>query len=107
MDLMYTHLFFRRRALNILILVPRRQLPDERPNLMEIRIFRDVLHFFQQNEIGGAATLGAGWEHIVFTHPDLGSIGTTFMFRTPYSRNGDSLPTAEGDLLNFAAEFLF
>jgi len=70
--------------------------------LIEVRIFSDVLHFFNQDEVRGAGTLRTRRKHIIFADPELWSVLTTFMFRAPYSGNGDILPAAEGDLLNSA-----
>src|SRR3954470_18179812 len=54
---------------------------------MEVRIFRDVLHFFHQSEIRGTAALRAGRKLTVLADPYLRSVLAPFVFRLPYSGN--------------------
>lgn len=66
--------------------------------LLEIRVFRDVLYLFHQDESCSQATLGAGRERGLHAEPYFFRMGMLSVIRPPDARNGDIFPAAKRNL---------
>ena len=66
--------------------------------LLEIRVFGDVLYLFHQDELCRQAATGAGRKRSLHTEPQLFRVGMLSVVRPPDAGNGDNFPAAKRNL---------